>query len=219
MLKKQTVWLLTMLSLVVVLSVYYVTTPDKMNTASPATGEKIGQEKQGTDKAVTNEAPKETPKKENTSKETTNKETDKKENAKKETSKKETSKKEGNVSVQSSDENFTALRMQMEDQRSEQKAKLQEVMSSTKASATEKNKAKENFDAITTMETKQELLETVIKSQGGYPDALVRADGTDIRVTVKAAKHSQKEANKIIQLVRSEGGSKDVGVKFDPPAK
>ncbi|PFW07609.1 SpoIIIAH-like family protein [Bacillus cereus] len=209
MLKKQTVWLLTMLSLVVVLSVYYVTTPDKMNTASPATGEKIGQEKQGTDKAVTNEAPKETPKKENTSKET-----DKKENAKK-----ETSKKEGNVSVQSSDENFTALRMQMEDQRSEQKAKLQEVMSSTKASATEKNKAKENFDAITTMETKQELLETVIKSQGGYPDALVRADGTDIRVTVKAAKHSQKEANKIIQLVRSEGGSKDVGVKFDPPAK
>ncbi|QDD85510.1 Stage III sporulation protein AH [Bacillus cereus] len=203
-----------MLSLVVVLSVYYVTTPDKMNTASPATGEKIGQEKQGTDKAVTNEAPKETPKKENTSKETINKETDKKENAKK-----ETSKKEGNVSVQSSDENFTALRMQMEDQRSEQKAKLQEVMSSTKASATEKNKAKENFDAITTMETKQELLETVIKSQGGYPDALVRADGTDIRVTVKAAKHSQKEANKIIQLVRSEGGSKDVGVKFDPPAK
>ena len=214
MLKKQTVWLLTMLSLVVVLSVYYVTTPDKMNTASPATGEKIGQEKQDTDKAVTNEAPKETPKTENTSKETTNKETDKKENAKK-----ETSKKEGNVSVQSSDENFTALRMQMEDQRSEQKAKLQEVMSSTKASATEKNKAKENFDAITTMETKQELLETVIKSQGGYPDALVRADGTDIRVTVKAAKHSQKEANKIIQLVRSEGGSKDVGVKFDPPAK
>jgi stage III sporulation protein AH len=213
-LKKQTVWLLTMLSLVVVLSVYYVTTPDKMNTASPATGEKIGQEKQGTDKAVTNEAPKETPKKENTSKETTNKETDKKENAKK-----ETSKKEGNVSVQSSDENFTALRMQMEDQRSEEKAKLQEVMNSSKSSATEKSKAKDNFDAITTMETKQELLETVIKSQGGYPDALVRADGTDIRVTVKAAKHSQKEANKIIQLVRSEGGSKDVGVKFDPPAK
>ncbi|HDR4436477.1 stage III sporulation protein AH [Bacillus thuringiensis serovar brasilensis] len=218
MLKKQTVWLLTMLSLVVVLSVYYVTTPDKMNTASPATGEKIGQEKQGTDKAVTNEAPKETPKKENTNKETSNKETNK-ETDKKESATKETSKKEANVTVQSSDENFTALRMQMEDQRSEQKAKLQEVMSSTKASATEKNKAKENFDTITTMETKQELLETVIKSQGGYKDALVRADGTDIKVTVKAAKHSQKEANKIIQLVRSEGGSKDVGVKFDPPTK
>lgn len=218
MLKKQTVWLLTMLSLVVVLSVYYVTTPDKMNTASPATGEKIGQEKQGTEKAVTNEAPKETPKKETTSKETSNKETNK-ETDKKESATKETSKKDANVTVQSSDENFTALRMQMEDQRSEQKAKLQEVMNSAKSSATEKSKAKDNFDAITTMETKQELLETVIKSQGGYKDALVRADGTDIRVTVKAAKHSQKEANKIIQLVRSEGGSKDVGVKFDPPTK
>jgi len=217
-LKKQTVWLLTMLSLVVVLSVYYVTTPDKMNTASPATGEKIGQEKQGTDKAVTNEAPKETPKKENTNKETSNKETNK-ETDKKESATKETSKKEANVTVQSSDENFTALRMQMEDQRSEQKARLQEVMNSAKSSATEKSKAKDNFDAITTMETKQELLETVIKSQGGYKDALVRADGTDIKVTVKAAKHSQKEANKIIQLVRSEGGSKDVGVKFDPPTK
>ncbi|WP_144517713.1 SpoIIIAH-like family protein [Bacillus sp. FDAARGOS_235] len=219
MLKKQTVWLLTMLSLVVVLSVYYVTTPDKMNTASPATGEKIGQEKQGTDKAVTNETPnkettKETPSKETPNKETTNKETDKKEN-----SKKETSKKEGNVSVQSSDENFTALRMQMEDKRSAEREKLQNVIKSSNATAEERSKAKDGMDAIATMETKEGLLETVIKAQGGYKDALVRADGTDIRVTVKAAKHSQKEANKIIQLVRSEGGSKDVGVKFDPSAK
>jgi len=218
-LKKQTVWLLTMLSLVVVLSVYYVTTPDKMNTASPATGEKIGQEKQGTDKAVTNETPnkettKETPSKETPNKETTNKETDKKENAKK-----ETSKKEGNVSVQSSDENFTALRMQMEDKRSAEREKLQNVIKSSNATAEERSKAKDGMDAIATMETKEGLLETVIKAQGGYKDALVRADGTDIRVTVKAAKHSQKEANKIIQLVRSEGGSKDVGVKFDPSAK
>ncbi|MGG1164774.1 SpoIIIAH-like family protein [Bacillus mycoides] len=209
MLKKQTVWLLTMLSLVVVLSVYYVTTPDKMNTAAPATGEKMGQEKQGADKAVTKETTKES-----TSKETTNKETDKKENDKKETSKKEAS-----VTVQSSDENFTALRMQMEDQRSVEKEKLQNVMKSSKSSAEEKSKAKDNLDTITTMETKQQLLETVIKSQGGYKDALVRADGTDIKVTVKSAKHSQKEANKIIQLVRSEGGSKDVGVKFDPSVK
>ncbi|QWU46798.1 MULTISPECIES: SpoIIIAH-like family protein [Bacillus] len=218
MLKKQTVWLLTMLSLVVVLSVYYVTTPENKNTAAPTAGEKMGQEKQGADKAVTKETTKETTNKEatkeSTSKETTNKETDKKEN-----DKKETSKKDANVSVQSSDENFTALRMQMEDQRSADKEKLQNVMKSSKSSAEEKSKAKDNLDAITTMETKQQLLETVIKSQGGYKDALVRADGTDIKVTVKSAKHSQKEANKIIQLVRSEGGSKDVGVKFDPSVK
>ena len=94
------------------------------------------------------------------------------------------------------------------------KSKITRSDEFNKSFSNRKNKAKENFDAITTMETKQELLETVIKSQGGYKDALVRADGTDIKVTVKAAKHSQKEANKIIQLVRSEGGSKDVGVKL-----
>ncbi|PEY41662.1 stage III sporulation protein AH [Bacillus cereus] len=211
MLKKQTVWLLTMLSLVVVLSVYYVTTPDKMNTATPTAGEKVGQEKQGFEKEVTKETTKETSNKEATSKETTSKEAEKKDD-----SKKETGKKEGNVTVQSSDENFTALRLKMEDQRSAEKEKLQEVMKSTKSSAEEISKAKDQLNAIDKLETKEELLETVIKSQGGYKDALVRTDGADIKVTVKATKHSQKEANKIIQLVRAEAGSKDVGVKFDP---
>ncbi|MBJ8030212.1 SpoIIIAH-like family protein [Bacillus cereus group sp. N21] len=215
MLKKQTVWLLTMLSLVVVLSVYYVTTPDKMNTATPTASEKVGQEKQGVEKEVTKETTKETSNKEATPKETT-KETSGKETEKKDDSKKETSKKEGNVTVQSSDENFTALRLKMEDQRSAEKEKLQDVMKSTKSSAEEISKAKDELNAIDQMETKEGLLETVIKSQGGYKDALVRADGTDIKVTIKATKHSQKEANKIIQLVRAEAGSKDVGVKFDP---
>jgi len=204
-----------MLSLVVVLSVYYVTTPDKMNTATPTAGEKVGQEKQGVEKEVTKETTKETSNKEATPKETT-KETSGKETEKKDDSKKETSKKEGNVTVQSSDENFTALRLKMEDQRSAEKEKLQDVMKSTKSSAEEISKAKDELNAIDQMETKEGLLETVIKSQGGYKDALVRADGTDIKVTVKATKHSQKEANKIIQLVRAEAGSKDVGVKFDP---
>ncbi|MEH7458583.1 SpoIIIAH-like family protein [Bacillus sp. JJ1127] len=221
MLKKQTVWLLTMLSLVVVLSVYYVTTPEKMNNVTPTASEKMGQEKQGTEKETTKETTKETSNNEAGKKETANKETDKKDSgnkgtSSKETSNKETSKKESNVTVQSSDENFTALRMQMEDQRSAEKEKLQDVMKSTKSSAEEISKAKADFDAINTMQTKEGLLETVIKSQGGYKDALVRAEGNDIKVTVKAAKHSQKEANKIIQLVRSEAGSKDVGVKFDP---
>lgn len=117
--------------------------------------------------------------------------------------------------MQSSDDNFTAMRLKMDDQRSEAKEKLQEVMNSTKSSAEQISKAKEEFNALNDVAAKETLLETVIKSQGGYKDALVRADGSDIKVTVKAAKHSQKEANKIIQLVRSEEGLKDVGVKFD----
>jgi stage III sporulation protein AH len=40
LLKKQTVWLLTMLSLVVVLSVYYITTPDQKNSNMTALDQK-----------------------------------------------------------------------------------------------------------------------------------------------------------------------------------
>ncbi|MGG2064471.1 MULTISPECIES: SpoIIIAH-like family protein [unclassified Bacillus (in: firmicutes)] len=174
MLKKQTVWLLTMLSLVVVLSVYYVMTPDNKSKVVTTSLEEVTKEKQGTQK---------------------------------ETSKKETSKKEGNVSSQSaSDDSFTALRLQMEDQRSEVKEKLQDVMNSTNASAEERSKAKDDFNALSDLAAKETLLETLIKTEGGYKDALVRADGNDIKVTVKAAKLSAKEANKIMQLVKSETG-------------
>ncbi|ENQ3080994.1 SpoIIIAH-like family protein [Bacillus sp. WLY-B-L8] len=174
MLKKQTVWLLTMLSLVIVLSVYYVMTPDnKTREVATSLGEGT-KEKQGSEK---------------------------------ETSKKETGKKEGKVTSHSaSDDSFTALRLKMEDQRSEVKEKLQDVMNSTNASAEERNKAKNEFDALTDLAAKETLLETLIKSEGGYKDTLVRKDGTDIKVTVKAAKLSAKEANKIIQLVKSETG-------------
>ncbi|CAG9613945.1 Stage III sporulation protein AH [Bacillus rhizoplanae] len=169
MLKKQTVWLLTMLSLVVVLSVYYVMTPDNKSKVVTTSLEEVTKEKQGSEK--------------------------------------ETSKKEGNVSSHSaSDDSFTALRLKMEDQRSEMKEKLQDVMNSTNASAEERSKAKDEFNALSDLAAKETLLETLIKTEGGYKDALVRADGNDIKVTVQAAKLSAKEANKIMQLVKSETG-------------
>lgn len=58
MLKKQTVWLLTMLSLVVVLSVYYIMSPQGENavtvedTKSKGTEEKKVETEKGTDKGA-----------------------------------------------------------------------------------------------------------------------------------------------------------------------
>ena len=46
LLKKQTVWLLTMLSLVVVLSVYYITSPEQQQNELAAVDEKQEQEKE-----------------------------------------------------------------------------------------------------------------------------------------------------------------------------
>ncbi|MCA1039179.1 SpoIIIAH-like family protein [Bacillus infantis] len=47
LLKKQTVWLLTMLSLVVVLSVYYITTPEQKSNDLAAVEEKANEETAG----------------------------------------------------------------------------------------------------------------------------------------------------------------------------
>lgn len=196
MLKKQTVWLLTMLSLVVVLSVYYVTTPEQSNNAMPTSLE--GNEKQeGTEKSkITDEAGKETSKAESTQK------------------------KEDQQIVQfTSDDSFTALRLKVEDERSEVKEHLQEVMTSEKATAEQKHQAKTEFDELNALDTKERLLETLIKAKGNYDDALVRVDGKNINITVKAEKQSAKEANEILRLVESEigeMGEKKVAVQFQP---
>jgi len=55
LLKKQTVWLLTMLSLVVVLSVYYVTSPEGQKENLAFDQEQVTEEN-ATDEAATNEA-------------------------------------------------------------------------------------------------------------------------------------------------------------------
>lgn len=194
MLKKQTVWLLTMLSLVVVLSVYYVITPESNNNA--VTTSVDGSKKQETEKS---------------------KQTDE---AGKETNQTESMKKEEQQTVQfKGEDSFTALRLKVEDQRSEVKEQLQEVMTSAKATAEQKHQAKTEFDALNELDTKERLLETLIKAKGNYDDALVRVDGKNINITVKAEKQSSKDANKILRLVESEmgeTGGKKVAVQFQP---
>jgi stage III sporulation protein AH len=55
LLKKQTVWLLTMLSLVVVLSVYYITTPEQKSNDLAAVEEKANEETAGTEESSAEE--------------------------------------------------------------------------------------------------------------------------------------------------------------------
>lgn len=131
MLKKQTVWLLTMLSLVVVLSVYYIMSPQGENavtvedTKSKGMEEKKASPEKGTDKG--------------TEKNAEEKSTDKETNAKQEDV--ETSGKEGKaVSEQTDDELFTTYRLELEDKRSKQREEYNEIVSSDDATAQEKVK-------------------------------------------------------------------------------
>jgi stage III sporulation protein AH len=162
-----------MLSLVVVLSVYYVTTPD---------GQKSNMVNSAVDQMTKD---KDTAEQEDTSVKTVG------------------------------DEQFAQLRLDLEDKRNEAKEQLQEVMTAASTSAEEKSKAMDRLQEMNDLEAKEALLETLIKSEG-YKEALVRADGNEVRITVKADKHSAKTANKIIQLVKGEIGPKLVTVKFDP---
>lgn len=183
LLKKQTVWLLTMLSLVVVLSVYYITSPEP-NRSNLAVEEP----------------------KENANEETVQ------ENG--EVS--EASDEDAVISGIASDEQFESLRLDLEDQRSQRKAELQSIVASTDLPVEQRNKAYDEMKELDTISKKENVLETLIKTMG-YEDALVRADGEKVRITVKAEEHTAAEANEIIQMVRSElGAFQAVAVTFQP---
>lgn len=178
LLKKQTVWLLTMLSLVVVLSVYYITSPEQQKGADLAGVEEKADNKET---AVTES-------------------------------------KDGStvISEIASDEKFEALRMKVEEQRTKMKEDLQAIVASTDLPAEDRSNAIEKMNQLDEIAQKEGVLETLIKSMG-YDDALVRADGENVRITVKAKDHSATAANEIIQMVRTELGSlQPVAVSFEP---
>ncbi len=238
MLKKQTVWLLTMLSLVVVLSVYYVTSPEggssnvvmtgEENKSSESAATEEGQEQVAKEESVkednaeatetTKENTETTEKTEATETTETDENSEKTEDA--EASKEEVQTEEledGTViSSVSSDELFTELRMQLDDQRNELKEQLQTIVASNDASATEKSDAYDEMEALNDAARKEMLLETLIKSKG-FDDALVRADGNNVKITVKAKEHNASSANQIMTLVRDEmENMEEVIVTFEP---
>ncbi|WHX99249.1 SpoIIIAH-like family protein [Neobacillus sp. DY30] len=183
LLKKQTVWLLTMLSLVVVLSVYYITSPEQKSNELAA----VKQEEKADQKE-------------------------------KET-KPKTEAKEGDTVISSiaGDEEFEALRLKLQDERSELKEQLNAVVATTDLPAGERSEAVDQMKKLNEIAQKEEMLETLIKAMD-YEDALVRADGSTVKIIVKSSKESSKsEANAIIQMVKKEIGETNfVAVEFQP---
>lgn len=215
MLKKQTVWLLTMLSLVVVLSVYYVTSPEGGAGNMAMTGEEQANDATATEE-TTEGATEEQPAKDG-AEEGTEEGTEKGEEAEGEVQTEEFE--DGTVIssvTNASDELFTELRLQLDDQRNELKEQLQAIVASNDASPNEKNDAYDEMEALTDAAKKESIIETLIKSKG-YEDALVRADGNNVKITVKAKEHDKSSANKIMALVSEEmDNMEDVIVTFEP---
>lgn len=200
--KKQTIWLLTMLSLVVVLSVYYVTTPDNLKTTS------FMNMNNNTNTDSLDSTPKDTKK--------TDSNTDSNTDSKTNTSKTNTSKqndKETASQENSTSEVFLKQRMEQEDQRSQLIDEYKSTVDSATASAKEKSDAFTNMNELQKLTALESDVETMIK-EAGYKDALVRSDKDEVKVDVTSAKPSRKAANDIIQMTRSVLGEKLVVVKF-----
>lgn len=206
LLKKQTVWLLTMLSLVVVLSVYYITSPEAPQENMALVEDEQNKEEKG---AEGEKQPAEQP--------TEQKEDVKGAEAKaKEDESVQAEKDSAIISSVESDELFTALRLEIEDERNKLREGLQDIVASADVTAQEKSKAMDKMQELADIAAKEAVIETLIKSKG-YEDALVRADGGEVRITIKSKeKHSRTQANEIIQLVKGELGSKYVAVEFEP---
>lgn len=167
-----------MLSLVVVLSVYYITSPEQQKADLAGVEEKKAEDKETA----------------------------------------ATESKDGTTVISgiASDEKFEALRMKLEEQRTKMKEDLQFIVASTDLPAQERSDAREKMIELDEMGQKEGILEMLIISMG-YEDALVRADGEKVRITVKAEEHSKTAANEIIQMVRTELGSlQPVAVQFEP---
>ncbi|MEK3797717.1 SpoIIIAH-like family protein [Peribacillus sp. FSL H8-0477] len=185
LLKKQTVWLLTMLSLVVVLSVYYLTSP----------------EQQGTNMAVTEEQEKE----------------QEKEQAVEKAKESGSSEEKAQVTITSGDDEFAAMRIAIDEERSKQSEKYDAEMGKGDMSSDDINKAYDAIEQISEARISEEILETTIVSSLDLEAALVRIEGSDVNVLVKADELSKEAANEIVQLVDSEvKNAQNVVVEHQP---
>ncbi|RCW65406.1 SpoIIIAH-like family protein [Saliterribacillus persicus] len=185
MLKKQTVWLLTMLSLMVVLSVYYMYAPKE--------GDFTYLEDDNMTQPLTNTN-------ETTAEGIT-----------------ETDAENELISATNTDQYFTAVRLEVTNQRSMEKERLEEIVASSDTTSEEKSSAYEAMKEIEAVEAKEVILEEAIRASQGFDEVLVRnVEDETIVVTVKADSLSKTDANKIIQETKSEFGPINVEVTYQP---
>lgn len=190
MLKKQTVWLLTMLSLIIVLSVYYMTspTPSPQNpTMALSSDHQKGQKQKQKEK--------------------------KKSNKKSE----QTSANPQVTTNPAGDATFAAAKLKKMDARSKMRQQLTDTIASKTASAKDQAKAEAKLQQLDHLSSQEEMIESLIVAQG-YDGALVNVDGNQVRVYVEAKSLSNKQAASILDLVENKlkMNTHDIYVTYKP---
>lgn len=195
-LKKQTVWLLTMLSLIVVLSVYYMTSSneqkdfayndeEEMETSATSGDVSAKEEPFVQIEEVTNE-----------------------ENSLDEVSE---------VTSMAREDIFTSIRLERDAQREKMLEQYTNIIASNDSPAELQAKALENKDRLLSLEQKESMLETLIRAKG-YKDVLVitNEEDNEVKIIVQADELSRKEANEIMMMAAEHLGEKKIAVAHQP---
>lgn len=186
MINKQNLWFLTLFSLILVLSVYYVTMPnDLLLTNNGAVGSKKNEQT-----SVSKD---------------TNTDTTKNEDAKKDDTKTTTSKNnktDNNTTVTIKEgETLEALRVSLNQEREAEKTKLQSLLTNSSATSEEKNNAYEKLQEINTVTSEEATLEKKLKEKYKM-SVFVKIENKEITVVVDNDKHDTTLANNIMRSVQ-----------------
>lgn len=158
MINKKNLWFLTLFSLILVLSVYYITMPSEL--------------------LLTNSS-----------------------NYTKEDSKKTKDKTKTTVKVEES-EAVTALRVTADEKLQEELDALKVILTDTKSSTDEKNKAFEKMKELNINKGEETKLEEKLEEEFNYK-TFVKIDGDQVKVVVNSKKHDTTLANKIMRSIQS----------------
>lgn len=203
MIKKQTVWLITMLSLMIVLSVYYMTlddTAEDFAQPDPDTDQNLNDSKVTTEITDDNDEGNEGDQEDNDLDQALDN--------------------DGatihDITNIGREELFTTIRMQVQNQRSMEKSRYEDIVASGSTTVDEKNEALDYIHSLEKIDTKETILQNrILSTTDAYEDVLVRFDEDLVYVHVQADELSSSEANYIMQLVHDEFGEMEVAIVID----
>lgn len=171
MINKQSLWFLTLFSLILVLSVYYITMPNELlltNNSNYLESEKTNSE-------VNN----------------------------------------GTSVTVSESELLVAMRVNLEEERSQTIADLRTTLTNEEATSEEKNNAYEQIKYITDLKGQEEAIEEKLKKEFSL-ECFVKVDNNEVKVVAIKDKHDTALANNIMKSVQAEFKNKVyVTVKFE----
>lgn len=194
MINKQNLWFLTLFSLILVLSVYYVTMPnDLLLTNNGAVGSKKNEQ---------------TSVSKDTNTDTTKNEDTKKDDMKSTTTKDNKTDNNTTVTIKES-ETLEALRVSLNQEREAEKTKLQSLLTNSSATSEEKNNAYEKLQEINTVTSEEATLEKKLKEKYKM-SVFVKIENKEITVVVDNDKHDTTLANNIMRSVQKILKKKDI---------